>query len=373
VLAVGRRRNDPRHRGQGAVADVFTEGFQKALRHGVAEALGQRAERVVDGRVVERPRGSHRLRDVGGRHIHRAAALGHLLDGGAPMAKAHHLVAAEVVDQALVHLPFHAGLLEPVGIGGPGPAFGGCADVVAGVELVVQHRQLHLAPVDGADAVGPVGATPVEQPVRDGAGVHAAVVVVAQREGLGQRPLERHFRGVVVAHRQQVLDVRPLVHAAVVPGGLRVGPAVRRAARALRVALVLVEAVGRVRGGRRGLGVGLVKDGLAVGRGHGKAVAVAAHALEGAEVAVERTVLLHQQHDVLHVLDGTGLVVSGNGQRAANAGRKSGQRGGCNARAGGALKKLATCRGHVVSVFLPCRHACPKAGCRGDFQRTKQL
>jgi hypothetical protein len=63
---------------------------------------------------------------------------------------------------------------------------------------------------------------------------------------------------------------------------------------------------------------------------NGEAVAEAAHTHERAEVMVERAVFLHQDDDVLDVLDGAGLVVGGNGERAANAGWKGGdgERGG---------------------------------------------
>src|SRR3546814_6758400 len=57
----------------------------------------------------------------------------------------------------------------------------------------------------------PVGAGPVEQAVRDGAGVHRAMVRIAQGEGFGQRALERHFGLFHIAHRQRLLGHRPAV------------------------------------------------------------------------------------------------------------------------------------------------------------------
>ena len=236
-------------------------------------------QRIVDRRIVERAGRRHRLRDVGRRDVRGPARGRHLLDRRAPVAEAHHLVAAEVVDQALVDLPLHAGLLQPVGVGGPGPALARRADVVAAVELVVQRGDLHAASVGRADAVRAVGAAPVEQAVRDRARVHPAVVVVAQRERIGERALERYFRRVVIAHRQRRLCVGPAVHPAVVPRGLRIGPRVRRAARAARVALVCVEVIRRDGGGGRRFRVRLVEHVAAVQRRHREAVAVAAHAL----------------------------------------------------------------------------------------------
>ncbi len=341
MFAVYRRRDDPRHLGQRAVADVVTERFEEAMRHRVAETLRERAQRIVDRRIVERAGRRHRLRDVRRRDVRGAACGRHLLDGRTPVAEAHHLVAAEVVDQALVDLPVHAGLLQPVRVGRPCPALARGADVVAAVELVVQRGELHATAVGRADAVRAVGAAPVEQPVRDRARVHPAVVVVAQRERVGERALERHFGRVVIAHRQRRLRVGPAVHPAVVPCGLRVGPRMRRAARALCVALVRIEVVRR--DGRRGrrFRVGLVEHVAAVRRRHREAVAVTAHALEGAEVAVEPAVFHHQQHDVLDVLDGPRFVKRGNRERAADARRKRGQRGGGEAGSRGLLKKFA--------------------------------
>ena len=66
-----------------------------------------------------------------------------------------------------------------------------------------------------------VGAGPQEQPVGIGAGLHRAVIGLAQREGVGQRGLERQLGGAVGAHAE---TAQPLVHAAVVPGALGVVP-----------------------------------------------------------------------------------------------------------------------------------------------------
>ena len=69
-----------------------------------------------------------------------------------------------------------------------------------------------------------VGAGPQEQPVGIGAGLHRAVIGLAQREGVGQRGLERQLGGAVGAHAETALGGQPLVHAAVVPGALGVVP-----------------------------------------------------------------------------------------------------------------------------------------------------
>ena len=71
-------------------------------------------------------------------------------------------------------------------------------------------------------------------------------------------------------------------------------------------------------------GVRLVPDALA-GRQLDRArIAEAAHAAQRAEVVIERAVLLHQEDDVLDVVDGAGAVIGRNGQRAGDARRKGG-------------------------------------------------
>src|SRR5690606_41854393 len=72
--------------------------------------------------------------------------------------------------------------------------------------------------------------------------------------------------------------------------------------------------------------IGLLPDRTPVGQGYGEAVAEPAHALERAEVIVERAVLLHEDHHVLDVPDGAGAVVGGNRQRPADAGPQRGER-----------------------------------------------
>src|SRR5690606_15379435 len=73
----------------------------------------------------------------------------------------------------------------------------------------------------------------------------------------------------------------------------------------------------------------------------GEAVAEAAHAHERAEVVVERAVLLHQDDDVLDVLDGAGLVVGGDRECAADARRKGRERERGGTGGGGAGEELA--------------------------------
>jgi len=114
---------------------------------------------------------------------------------------------------------------------------------------------------------------------------------------------------------------------------------VRRAVADQRVAGRGVAVVGRDLTGA----VGLRPHRLAAFERNGEAVAEAAHAFHRAEIVVEPAVLLHQDHDVLDVLDGAGPAHRRNGQRSVDAGKRS--------RRGDARQKIATCC-HPVSPFL---------------------
>src|SRR5690606_21847697 len=143
-------------------------------------------------------------------------------------------VVAEVVAHVFIHDPADAGRLQALGESLP---------LVAGG----RRRRVAVVPLVGdrghARARGTVGAGPEEHAVRVGAGVHAAVIGVAQREGVGQRELVRQLGLLEVAHGLGVrrgaglLVLDPLVRAAAVPGVLAVVPVVRRTGHALCVAL----------------------------------------------------------------------------------------------------------------------------------------
>ncbi|MNU98850.1 hypothetical protein D3C71_889710 [compost metagenome] len=327
VLRVGGGRDDPRHLRQLAVLHVVAEGVQVLVHvgagHRVGDALVQRVAGVVAGRVVGR---------------HRAGVLDRLARGLAGLAvllETDQRVVAEVVAHVFIHDPADAGGLQALGEGLPLVA-GGRGRRVAVVPLVGDRGHVRTR--------GAVGAGPVEHAVRVGARVHAAVVAVAQREGVGQRELVGQLGLLKVAHGLGVrrgaglLVPDPLVGAAAVPGVLAVVPVVRRAGDALCVALGLVQVVGQH--GRTRF-VGLLPDVATARQRNGEAVAETTHAHERAEVVVERTVLLHQDDDVLDVLDGAGLVVGGNGQRAADARREGREGEGGRAGGGGAREEFA--------------------------------
>ena len=85
----------------------------------------------------------------------------------------------------------------------------------------------------------------------------------------------------------------------------------------------------------------LMPDGLSGREPHRAGIGEAAYASHRAEVVVEGAVLLHQDDDVLDVLDGASGVVGRYGQRAANAGWERAEREGGGARGGGAGEKFA--------------------------------
>ncbi len=75
----------------------------------------------------------------------------------------------------------------------------------------------------------------------------------------------------------------------------------------------------------------MLPDVAAIGQWNGEAVTKTTYAFQGAEVVIKGAVLLHQNHNVLYVLDGARLVIGRDGERLADAGRKGGQRAGCQA------------------------------------------
>ena len=238
----------------------------------------------------------------------------------------------------LVHLPADARRLQPLGVRRPG--------VTAGRGLVVEDRAAVLAV--GVDRAGHP-----HHPVGPGRAEHRAVVAVADGERLGQRELERQVGARVVTHDvRAVLAVglavrrQPVVHLAAVPGVVLDLPGVRRRRDLLRVGRVRVQ-VERQHVAGRVLGVGLVEDGPAVGQLRGVRVTEPANAGQGAEVVVEGPVLLHEQHDVLDVLQRT---VPGRalGEGPLDVRRHEGGGSGGGGGAGGPTQETATSQfGHA--------------------------
>ncbi len=209
-------------------------------------------------------------------------------------------VVGEVVGHVLVDLPGHAGLLQPLDIAGPAVRVRMAAQLGEIVVRIGDHRAACLA-------LGVVVAGPQEHAVRVGAGLHRAVVGIAQRERIGQGELERHVAALEVAHRMVLLGLGPVRHAPVVPCLLCIRPGVGRAFHP-HVAEVRSGIQRKGGDGALSAGVGLqpqaaraVATGQRRCRGN-ETVTEATHARQRAEVVVERAVLLHEHHDVLQVL-----------------------------------------------------------------------
>ena len=187
-------------------------------------------------------------------------------------------------------------------------------------------------------ARGVVGPGPQEQAVGVGPRLDRAVIGVAEGEGVGQGELEGQIFGLVVAHGMLGLGDRPAVHAAVVPGALRIRPQVRRALDPhVGEALAGVEVEGgddRRAGGLIRLGEhGGALQALGVRHGDREAVAEAAHAGQRAEVVIEAAVLLHEDHHVLDVADRAGADVGVDGLGARDGREQARGAGGEQERA----------------------------------------
>ena len=201
-----------------------------------------------------------------------------------------HVAAERVV--LLVDPPAHARPREPLGVGGPAEARPRRGVVEAGTAAAALR-------VDRAGhphhAVGP------RRPE------HRRVPRVADGERLGQRELHRQVRaGVVTHHVGRVHAVgaavggHPPVHPAAVPGVVLHLPGVRRR-RDVRGARRPGVEVEREEVTRRVPRVGLLEHAGPAGEPERVRVGEAAHPGQGAEVVVERAVLLHEQHDVADV------------------------------------------------------------------------
>ena len=315
VLGERLRRYDPRHLRQLLAHDVRAQL--------VEERAALRDIRAGAGALVQRAagRGVAVLVEVQQRVVAVVADIGIV---GVPPRPG--LVEADT--GVLIDLPAHAGVEQALGVGVP---------LVAGLG-VVDHRAAVLAVV----AVPP---RPHVVAVRVGRAEHPAVVVVADGEGVGQGVVEGDVRTLEVRHRGGALGRHPLV----------VAPAREHRVRGVPVVgQVLDEGqaeVGVVGAERQHVlrAVGLVEHRLAAGQRRRVRVAEATDAAHRAEVVVERPVLLHQDHDVLDVLDRPLLAVSRNGRGAGDALRQHRQRGG----APGQLQETATIDG---------RHTDPPTG-----------
>ncbi len=199
-------------------------------------------------------------------------------------------------DRRGVDLPGDAARLELLRVGRPGEAAGVLA--ATGDERLEQRTAVLSGRVEHPRHR--------VEPVRVGRADHRAEEVVAEREVVGQREVEAEVLALVVAHRERGLlgavDVLAreveAVHLPAVPRPVLGPPLVVDVVRALGDAVEGVEVV------REDLPVEARR--LVAGLREVPAPAVvreAAHAPVRAEVVVERAVLVHQDHDVLDVLE----------------------------------------------------------------------
>lgn len=239
---------------------------------------------------------------------------------------------------ALIDLPTDSGFFETLGIGGPGIAIFLCALVEAGaVGLLTQD----VLCVDGAgpevDAIG------------CGVGVDGAVIGVAESEGIGECVVKGDVFALEIAHGDYILLLGdPLVVVAVVPGEVTAAPAV------VGTGLEFCGVFGIEVEGQDVLGIrvkatvliavcfdggyGLIPDRLTVGLELGAGIIESANSAERAEVVVEGTILLHEDDDVLDVLNGSGSAIGGDGEGARDGSWEQ----GCSCGGGGQAEEIAS-------------------------------
>jgi hypothetical protein len=283
---------------------------------------GHRGQPVVHGVPLE-------LTGLEGPH---AALVQRRADRGVLEALEHLQQVGLVVVDFLVDLPADAGAGERFGIALP--------FVRDRVDVGGDRAAAHALRVDpGAD---------VHEPVRPGGAENRAEVVVADGEVLGQRELEGNVLARVVAHRVGAVhalrgDLRQdeVVHRAVVPHRVLVMPGMAARRNGLRAGGQRVQPERQqvaVRvcvlsgiGGRSGGLNGLVPHRLAAGQRDGRRVGEARDTGQGAEVVVERPVLLHEDYDVLDVAESSGAARRPGGERLADVRREKlgGEGSGC--------------------------------------------
>jgi hypothetical protein len=275
VLVVAGHGPDERDVGQRAVGAVLLEAHVRgAGRRRVERVAGTARRTVAPQRVGRRHRvvkggryqpGGLELREVGGDRVLRPAG-------------------------PLVELVADPGVVE-----GLGATFVGQVPDAPGLD----DRSARL-PLRVVAALFP------EEPVHVGGAHYRAVVVVRQREGPGERPVEGDVFLGVVAHGERPvrLAVRgdvghePAVHRALIPGCVLFAPVVAEAGHGRGASgdgghvprLKVAVGVGRV---------GLLENRPAGGQPDRGGVVESPRAREGAEVVVEAAVLLHLEYQVL--------------------------------------------------------------------------
>lgn len=280
-------RQHPRHRGQRAVLRVLGELLERVMRHAA----------LIDGRAwLGVAKAFERQPAV---HCPGPIVIGVLID--AP-------VDARGFEHFGDRRPFER--IAGIGVTGFGQRALDPAAEVIGFGLVVA-----AIGAGGGDLGIEVGTGPEDDAVGISARGDRAMIGVANGEGLGERELERNILAPVIAHRIVGLIFGPQAELALIPRRLCVGEAVRGARHLQRVGARGVEVKRR----QFARAIVLEPDILAIGQRDRMAIAKAAYALHRPEIMVERTVFLHQDDDVAHILDRTRRALCRDGQRAADA------------------------------------------------------
>ena len=340
MLGVLVGRDDPRHLRQRA----GRAGADELRQHGVDLGRAERhagvglpgLDRALDGELLAGRRGG----------VHRGLVLLVEPERVVAVVADPAVVAAAVADLVVgVHLPGDPGRRQLLRVRrDPGE-----------LDRVVRRVGRPAVRRPGPE-VHPVGARRAEDRL---------VVPVADGERVRQRVVERQVGAGEVAHALLGLGRHPVVPQAAVAGAVVAGPAVVEVARVLRVHLggvhVERQQVAEVGPGLVRLveyrGAALVLQRLLVGE--------AADALQGAEVMVEGSVLLHEDHHVLKVGDG-----ARRGACPARAGNLDGARadGGGPGERAARLEEAASAdaarRGILVSAHAMIRNA--QASTRAD-------
>ena len=266
------RRHDPRHLWQVARRHVRCEGVPGPNLHPTVE------ERVGLGQTLE---------------------VGEELE---------HVVAVVVL--LLIHPPRHPGALQSLRVGLPAER----------ALEVLEHRS-------AAEPVGVDGAGHRVHAVGRGGADHRTERVVAEREGVGECVGVGNVLGREVAHVGD-LESGERVALPTVPVGVLQHPGVPRIRPVRPRRRRGVEAVGQDESLGMMVAV-LIPDRSTVGTPRHVGIVEPAHPLAGAEVVVERAVLLDEDHDVIDVVDRRRLRpsdgrVRGLGGRARGVGLVSG-------------------------------------------------
>ena len=332
MLTIGLRRHDPRHFRQRVIQDVALQLLEQrtAVECATVEEVGA-SSRLFEQRAA-------RLRVLILQKIQRRG-VAEIADEWV-IGKAFELCWRETQAHVLIKLPRDACGFEPFRIGQP----------VVTLLIIVDHRSARQYAVARAGArherkrpgrgagEGLLDGVGLRTVLADPSGPHIvairvgrthdrAMVVVAHGEGIRQRIVERDIAAFDEGHRlDAAFGFNPVVIVAAVPGSVRIRPVVRQVADEL----VSKKGLWRTERQQRVSAVRLLEYRVTRRQSHRARIIEAAHPAQRSQIMIERAILLHQHHDVLHVLDRTGDDFRFNAQGAQNRFRKCGAERRCS-------------------------------------------